>query len=257
MLRTTPRLVKRMGAWEVARRWLRVYPGTRVLEGPWIEPTEQQVKALAEDEERIAEIRRRLSDVSCFMSALCEFIARKSNREDGCRGRFFAGRFGCREIISEGALLICGMYVDLNQIRAGEVATPESSIHCSVGWRIAAGGKTQRKGSASPSADEWLAPLTLAKDRLGDVPCQNSRRASDKGLLSMSLDEYLKLLDWVGRQVRSGKRGAIPAGLAPILARLGIESGQLVETVEKLTQRFRRMIGPVEQMAAPAIDGDR
>lgn len=32
ILRTNPRLVKRMGNWEVARRWLRVYPGKRVLD---------------------------------------------------------------------------------------------------------------------------------------------------------------------------------------------------------------------------------
>ena len=37
VLRTNPRLVKRMGTWEVARRWLRVYPGRRVLDGNWIE----------------------------------------------------------------------------------------------------------------------------------------------------------------------------------------------------------------------------
>jgi len=257
VLRTTPRLVKRMGAWEVARRWLRVYPGKRVLQGPWIEPTEQQVKALAEDKERIAEIRKRLSNPSWFMSALSEFIARKANHEDGCRGRFFAGRFSCREIVSEGALLICGLYVDLNQIWAAEALTPEDSLHCSVGWRIAARGNTQKEESAMPSAEQWLAPLTLAQDHLGDVPCQNGRRASDKGLLSMSLDEYLKLLDSVGRQARTDKRGAIPAELAPILQRLGIHSGQLVESVEKLTQRFRRMIGPAEQMAARAAEAGR
>ena len=257
VLRTSPRLAKRMGAWEVARRWLRVYPGTRVLDGPWIEPSEEQVKALAGDKEKIAEIRKRLSNISWFMSALCEYIARKSNREDGCRGRFFAGRFGCREITNEGALLICGMYVDLNQIRAGEAATPEASLHCSVGWRIAAAGNRQQENGVSLSADHWLAPLTMSPDHLGDVPCKSGGRASDKGLLWMSLEEYLKLLDWVGRQVRTGKRGAIPAGLPPILQRLGIESGQLVETVEKLTQRFRRMIGPVEQMAARATEAGR
>ena len=256
VLRTSPRLVKRMGAWEVARRWLRVYPGTRVLEGPWIEPTEEQVKALAEDKEKIAVIRKRLSSVSWFMSALCEFIARKSNLEDGCRGRFFAGRFGCREITSEGALLICGMYVDLNQIRAGEALTPEASLHCSVGWRIAARA-THAEPNVTATADAWLAPLTLADDQLGEVPSQNGRRASDKGLLSMSLDEYLQLLDCVGRQVRSDKRGAIPAELAPIVQRLGIQSGQLVETIQKLTERFRRMIGPAAQMAARAHEAGR
>ena len=257
VLRTTPRLVKRMGAWEVARRWLRVYPGQRVLEGPWIEPTEEQVTALAEDKERIAEIRKRLSSVSWFMSALCEFIARKGNLEEGCRGRFFAGRFACREIRSEGGLLICGIYVDLNQIRAGEALTPESSLHCSVAWRIAARAKGDRGGDLAASANEWLAPLTLEQDQLGDVPCQSGRRASDKGLLSVTLDEYLQLLDCVGREVRADKRGAIPAERAPILERLGIQSAELVDTVEKLTQRFRRMIGPVDEMASRAAEAGR
>ena len=69
VLRTNPRLVKRMGAQEIARRWLRVFPGRRVLDGNWIEPTEEQVKALAEDKKKIEVIRGRLSDVSWMMSS--------------------------------------------------------------------------------------------------------------------------------------------------------------------------------------------
>ena len=53
VLRSTPRLAQRMGSWEVARRWLRVYPGRRMLDGPWIEPTEEQVQTLAADKEKI------------------------------------------------------------------------------------------------------------------------------------------------------------------------------------------------------------
>ena len=53
VLRSTPRLAQRMGSWEVARRWLRVFPGRRVLDGPWIEPTEEQVQTLAADKEKI------------------------------------------------------------------------------------------------------------------------------------------------------------------------------------------------------------
>src|SRR5688572_11814470 len=220
VLRTMPRLVQRMGSYEVARRWLRVYPGKRVLDGNWIEPTEEQVEQLARDKDKIAVIRRRLSSVSWFMSSVSEYIARRSNLEDGCDGRFFSGRFRCREISNEGALLICGIYVDLNQIRAGEVFTPEESRHCSVWFRIQARGTA--KSAPQPQADRWLAPLTLRPDHLGDVPSQGGFRASDKGLLDISLDEYLQLLDCAGRQHRTGKRGAIPASLAPIVERLGI-----------------------------------
>ena len=36
----------------------------------------------------------------------------------------------------------------------------------------------------------------MQADHLGDVPCTSGERASDKGLLSMTLDEYLQLLDF-------------------------------------------------------------
>ncbi len=50
-----------------------------------------------------------------------------------------------------------------------------------------------------------------------------SSRVSDKGFLRMTLDEYLELLDTVGRAIRPGKHGSIPRKLAPILQRLGLK----------------------------------
>jgi len=95
VLRTTPRLVKRLGSWEVARRWLRLYPGRRVLDGSCVEPTEEEVRALAADKEKIKTIRKRLSNISWFMAALSEHIARRANREDGCSGRFWNRPMSC------------------------------------------------------------------------------------------------------------------------------------------------------------------
>ena len=252
VLRTTPRLVKRMGSWEVARRWLRLYPGRRVLDGSWVEPSEEQVRALAADNDKIQTIRKRLSNVSWFMAALSEYIARRSNRDDGCSGRFWEGRFSCREITHENALLVCGMYVDLNPVRAGEVLTPEEASHCSLSFRLRAWADGQAGKSAERPADGWLAPFTLEANQLGDVPSRDGFRASDKGLLPMSLDDYLRLVDWAGRQVREDKRGAIPADLAPILERLGIVPEELLETVAEFPRRFPRLAGRVDQLAARA-----
>ena len=39
----------------------------------------------------------------------------------------------------------------------------------------------------------------------------------------MTRDQYLSLLDTMGRVVRAGKRGFIPADLPPILERLDVE----------------------------------
>jgi hypothetical protein len=35
-------------------------------------------------------------------------------------------------------------------------------------------------------------------------------RASDQGFLPIETEHYFMLLDWTGRQLRAGKRGAIP-----------------------------------------------
>jgi hypothetical protein len=255
VLRTDPRLVRRMGDYEVARRWLRVFPGKRVLNGKWIEPTEKQIQKLVADKERMAVIRRRLSSVSWFMSALCEYIARRSNLEDDCDGRFFSGRFSCREVTTEGALLICGIYVDLNLIRAGEAETPESSHYCSVWYRIQARGKSDLPAERRP--DRWLAPLTLQADHLGDVPSATGHRASDKGLLDMSLEVYLQLLDFAGRELKNDKRGAIPAHLAPILERLGLQPDYFVDAIESFPRYFPRMAGPLEQLLERAQSVNR
>ena len=42
-------------------------------------------------------------------------------------------------------------------------------------------------------------------------------RISNEGFLPMTRDQYLALLDTLGRVVRAGKRGFIPADLPPIL----------------------------------------
>ena len=58
-------------------------------------------------------------------------------------------------------------------------------------------------------------------------------RASSKGFLSMSLTDYLTLLDWTGRELHRKKRGTIPKHLAPILERLGLEPSCWCELVQK------------------------
>jgi len=52
----------------------------------------------------------------------------------------------------------------------------------------------------------------------------DTRRASSKGFLNLTLEFYLDLLDWTGRNLASGKRGAISDHLEPILKRIGIVS---------------------------------
>ncbi len=92
----------------------------------------------------------------------------------------------------------------------------------------------------------------------GQLLSKTGWRISDKGTLPMSLDAYLELLDWLGRQRRADKRGVIPESLAPILKRLELRTELLVEAVEQFHRWFGRMVGKVKHLAdAAAKQGKR
>ena len=126
VLRTRPDVVETWTDEEVARRMMTVYRLVKSKDGQTIrEVTDDEVASEISDPERVVVLRKRLSSISDFMQALCEHIAVRANREDGSSGHFWEERFGARNLASESAVLVCGMYVDLNQIRAGEALTPE------------------------------------------------------------------------------------------------------------------------------------
>jgi hypothetical protein len=81
---------------------------------------------------------------------------------------------------------------------------------------------------------------------------QTDRRASNKGCLSLGLGDYLQLLEWTARQVRTGKRGATPAELAPVFERLEISAELWVECVTHFHKWFRSSVGRPKSKATNA-----
>ena len=59
----------------------------------------------------------------------------------------------------------------------------------------------------------------------------------------MTLDQYLKLLDWTGRQLRKDKAGRIPSEFAPILERLDCSAESWLDLVKNFRKRFRTEAG--------------
>lgn len=166
--------------------------------------------------------RGRLGSISWFMRSVNEPLARSANREDGCKGRFWEGRFRSQALLDETAVLKCMVYVDLNPVRAGIATTPERSAYTSVRARIA--------GEASA-----LAPME------GD--------ASDSFTLPIRRRDYLALVDYTGRALRHGKRGRIDPELAPIVERLQ-HCGDWLDDLRHLTRRYWRAIGSVGSLIA-------
>ncbi len=173
LLRTRPDVVKTWKDEEVALRWLRLFPGRR-LEDFLGEPTKQDIAGALGNPKKIAEWRKRLSDISWFMRALAEPIARKANQEDKCTGRFWEGRFKAQKIVDEAGLLACAMYIDLNPVRAALARTPEQARFTSAYDRIASEGGSRAQaatwGHTVPIADE----STLTK-RLEQAIRKNDR----------------------------------------------------------------------------------
>ena len=68
-------------------------------------------------------------------------------------------------------------------------------------------------------------------------------RASNRGMLPITVEKYLSLLDWTGRSIRAGSKGSIPADLAPILERLELNGEHWVETIKNFGRMFKRASG--------------
>lgn len=236
VLRSRPDVVREWDDSEVARRWWRLCPIRKNEQGQPAEPTEAELDTIRHDPERLATVRRRLSDISWWMRMASEPIARRANREDEVTGRFWEGRYKCVKLCDEAALLACLAYVELNPIRAGLAATPEASDFTSVQRRME--GET-----TTPGRDAFLSPLEVDESQPGPLPSQGGQRASDKGCLPLSVADYLQLLDWTGRQLARGKRGSIPQHLAPILERTGIVPTQWLAVVGKFGRAFHRVAG--------------
>jgi hypothetical protein len=294
ILRNRPDVVATWTDKEVAIRWLRVFPGRR-LEEHLAEPTENDVNMLVNQPERLLVIRERMSDVSWFMRALSEPIARMANRQDECTGRFWEGRFKALRIVDETGLLACAMYVDLNPVRAAMATSPEQSRHTSAYDRIQsdqgklidsaafdlvpvsteAAGKTIRETpldelrkqhkskKRNPTGrkirrDDWLSPLTLDREVLAQEAQahRDGLRASDKGFLQVNWESYYALLRWTAKQSIDGIVAKVPSKHASLLASLGIDASMWRDFV----WNFKRYFGRATCVGSPtsmAADAER
>jgi hypothetical protein len=273
VLRNRPDIVSTWSDEEVARRWWFVCPLRRNDDGSVPDPKPCEIGLLLQ---KADQYRARLSDISWMMRLACQPIARRANQEDEVDGRFFAKRFDCKRLETCADVLSCSIYVDLNLVHAGIAETPEDSEFTSAFDRIRARwqstqdemGTSVRLPSAE-GADSWLAPIFLderaeayAGTTASETDCEINQdssplpscnptgapRISNKGFLPMTRDQYLSLLDILGRVIRQGKRGFIPPQLPPILERFEVDAKSWLDSVLDL---FRAAPFPT---ATPAVN---
>jgi REP element-mobilizing transposase RayT len=86
---------------QVVGRWHRLHKGTLLSQ------KFMRNELLSESEwislkETIAVYRQRLYDISWLMASLSEPIVRQANKEYGCTGRFWEGRFKSQALLDDG-----------------------------------------------------------------------------------------------------------------------------------------------------------
>jgi REP element-mobilizing transposase RayT len=247
---------------EVLRRWKELFSGqllvTRYLSAARAEMTGAEiakVEALAET------YRARLHDLSWFMRTLNEYIARQANAEDGAKGRFWEGRFKSQALLDEKALLAAMAYVDLNPVRAGIAETPEASDHTSIQERV--GGLPEsaesksRSEDSTPAKDLGAAALNVeglrAEKEVQPLPQAQlmpfDATAQTPWAVPFAFEDYLELVDWTGRALRSDKRGHVAARQPKILDRMGIDGERFISYAERLLKEFGTVVGAPQAMA--------
>jgi hypothetical protein len=63
--------------------------------------------------------------------------------------------------------------------------------------------------------------------------------------------DYLELVDWTGRAIRSDKRGYIPSGHPVIPDRLGVDPEQFIGYSERMLKAFGTAVGAPASLASP------
>ena len=227
VLRIEPCVVERWSDDEIAERWVNVFPSRT---GEATDDAAKRERLLGRPEQ-LTTCRRRLASLSWFMRCLAEPLARRANREDSCKGRFWEGRYKCQRLLDDRAILAAMAYVDLNPVRAG---------------------MTDRLGTDDfTSAALRLASVEKAPEQLHE-PLRPIAGVMTAHCLPLTTAAYLQLLDWTGRQVHPGKRGKISEKATPALRSLGIDAGRWPMEVKGVGSGYWRAVGSATDLLALA-----
>lgn len=223
---------------EVVRRWAQLFPPRNKKREP-IQVTDAWIGAKLKNEKWVATIRQRLGNLGWFMKCLKEPLARMANKEDGCTGAFWEGRYKSVAILDREALLATAAYVDLNPVAAGAAATPEKSDYTSLRQRADNVKRQSRTGDVAVALAGSIAASARGEgleEELWLCPIEDRRQlgSSREGMIEgFTLGNYLLLVEETGRSLREGK-SSISSELDGVFERLATSPDQWCTRIKKL-----------------------
>lgn len=258
------------GTDEVLKRWTQLFNGPSSVQRYLSEGPERLSAAEATQVEEHAELyRARLHDLSWFMRVLNESIARQANQEDGVKGRFWEGRFKSQALLDEQALLAAMAYVDLNPVRAGIAQDLQGCEFTGIARRIRNVARTQAQRRKPADSSRVTCHVSRSRSSTSaDHASETGKLRSEQHLKSLqpaplipfdpatrfeiaipfAFEDYLELVDTLGRCIHPMKRGLIPERTPRLLLRLGMETEAFVAQSASMLKSFGPVIGAPDSL---------
>ena len=221
---------------KVAERWLLAYPG-RYSEPRFAKQRELKKQAIIGDKKKLEKYRKRLGSLSWFMGRLNEPLAKLSNEEEFCTGRFWEGRYTSQALLDEASVFSCMAYVDLNPIRADIAERLEESNHTSIKKRIEELKKVES--------------VDVQKTLDGSVSAISNTIQSKQ--LPISLKDYIELVEYAGHSIKYPNKASMPMHVASTLSSLNLQPDHWLKQVENFGKHYCHVVGPVDQIKEKAI----
>jgi REP-associated tyrosine transposase len=77
-----------------------------------------------------------------------------------------------------------------------------------------------------------------------------AEQANDDMGSPFSLNDYLELVDWAGREIKHNKKGYIPANTPLLLTRLHMDAAPVLNYLSRTEKQFITALGPVSLLRA-------
>ena len=212
LIRIRPDVAARLDDGEVARRRLAVLSSRRRD----LSEERALIDSMTSSRKLIDKARRDLADPGFFHRLLKEPCARMWNKEDGVSGHFWEARYKSPRVLDDESLQRVARYIDLNQVRAGEAKSVQSSSWTSarLRWsRLVESLRSAARDTANSASELARAACEVVWEPLfGTIVQPSADRGTDQRLrqdAKLTVARYLWSVDLSGRTPRPDKLGAI------------------------------------------------